>query len=344
MDPPGAELAMRSIKTDQSHLAGLTKYVSFVDEAGHAMDERQRFLCLAGLLATEAAWSEFEIEWQGVCAAAGLREPFHMMDFAAQRREFAEWPEERRRELLRRLIAAIVRAKAIPVGSVVSLDDYRDLSPQEEARLKDPHFVAFQTLTYQLAAAAYDSRGPVTMVYAHHPEHSGGRGNTRQLWEAFRKGNPIVSPFMEGYECKPQAGQPGLQAADLWAYELRHHFDVIRSAGRNPRWAFEQFVKLGLNYNFMHDFITCHDKYGVSGLGQMSRATGRREIDLYRPGFVGLPPTEASDRVLALHRYAAGVLGRGDIQRGEALLKEMESRLSARKAPPSGHADHNSRA
>lgn len=323
---------MRHIRPDPSYLSGLAKYVSFVDEAGHASDPNQHFLCLAGLVATEPAWSKFEVDWQGACATAGLERPFHMMDFAARKKQFANWSEGRRRELLDHLMATIVGANAIPIGSVVSLDGYRALSPEERARLKDPHFVAFQTLTYQLAAAA-EMRlqpGPVTMVYAHHPEHSGGRGSTRQLWEALRKHNRIVSLFMEDYVCSPQAGDPGLQAADLWAYELRHHFEVIRPARREPRWALKQFVKLGLNYEFTHDFITYHDEHGVSGLGRMSRVTRLGEIDLYRPGFVGLYPTKARELDLALRKFAAGLLGRGDLQRGAALLRETESGFTAR--------------
>src|ERR1700689_4535633 len=118
---------MLHVKPDPCYLRGLTKYVSFVDEAGHARDPRQRYMCLAGLLATETAWSAFEPEWQEACTAARLKKPFHMKDFAAQRKEFKGWPEEKRRRLLSQLISAIVRAGAIPIGSVVSLDGYRCL-------------------------------------------------------------------------------------------------------------------------------------------------------------------------------------------------------------------------
>ncbi len=320
---------MPNLKPDPNYLPRLTKYISFVDEAGHAIDPNQHFLCLGGLLATEAAWSRIEAEWRDACAAAGLQRPFHMKDFAGRKKEFAGWPEDRRKELLGQLIATIERAQAIPIGSVVSLDGYRALTPQEKARWKDPHFVAFQTLTFQLAAAAEIrlQPGPVTMVYAHHPEHSGGQGNTQQLWEALRKHNPIVALFMEKYICSPQTDQPGLQAADIWAYELRHHFEVIRPVARQPRWAFKQFVKLGLNYRFTHDFITYHDEHGVTGLGQMSRVTRWGEIDLYKPGFVGLHPTKAGELDLALRKLAARILGQGDLQRGAELLKEMKSRL-----------------
>ena len=68
---------MLHVKSDPSYLPGLAKYVSFVDEAGHARDPNQRYICLAGLLATETAWSTFELEWQDACGAAGLKKPFH---------------------------------------------------------------------------------------------------------------------------------------------------------------------------------------------------------------------------------------------------------------------------
>lgn len=307
---------MREIKPNPSYLPGLTKYVSFVDEAGHAKDPNQRYLCLAGLLATENAWNTFEVEWRDACAAAGLKKPFHMKDLAAQRKEFKGWPEEKRRGLLSQLISTIIRAGGIPIGSVVSLDGYNALPSQDKVRLKDPHFLAFQTLTYQIAAAAGISiePGPATMVYAHHPEHSDGLGNTRQLWEAVRKFNPIIWQFMESYVCSEQTDHPGLQAADLWAYELRHHFQVIRPAAREPRWPFMQFVKLGLNYSFTHDFISYHDEYGLSGLGRMSQVQRLGEIDLFKPGFVGLHPANARKLDLALRKFAAEIASRGNAQ------------------------------
>ena len=297
---------MTDASSDPSYPPGLTKYVSFVDESGHAKDPDQSYLCLAGLLATETAWKKFDFEWQTACAEQGLKEPFHMVDFASRRGEFTGWEEEKRRHLLGELISAISRARAIPIGSVVSIKGFNALPPQVRQGFKDPHFLAFQSLTYQIAVAASMEwePGPVTMVYAHHPEHSEGLGNTGQLWEAVRKYTPIVALFMESYLCGQQVDYPGLQAADLWAYELRRHFEAIRPAEKMPRWPFLQFVKLGLNYSFTHDFISYHDESGLSGLGQMSRVQRLGEIDLYKPGFVGLAPAAAKNLDIALRKLA----------------------------------------
>jgi len=316
---------MTTVSADASYLPGLTKYVSFVDEAGHAKDPNQKYLCLAGLIAPEAALKIFDAEWKTACAAAGLKKPFHMMDLAARRREFASWEENKRRHILGELVSIVRRAGAIPIGSVVSVDAFNILSPEVRRGLRDPYFVAFQSLTYQIAVAAglHLSPGPATMIYAHHPEHSDGRGNTKQLWDAVREHNHIVAVFMESYLSGEQAEYPGLQAADLWAYELHHHFEVIRPAGQRARWPFMQFVKLGLDYGFAHDFISYHDENGLSGLGQMSRVQRLGEIDLYKPGFVGLHPNAARTLDMALRKFAAEISGKSMPANGNLDLKDL---------------------
>jgi hypothetical protein len=262
-----------------------TRYVSYVDEAGHSKDPRRKCLCLAGLLATEISWKAFDAEWRAACIEEGLTRSFHMKDLSSFKGEFESWTEEQRRRLLAKLILAIRHANAIPIGSVVSVEDFNALSVSQKDALKDPYFVAFQQLTYQIAVAAamHIPPGRVTMMYARHPEHSRGVGSTKELWEAVQKYNPIIASFMHSYQCGEPIEHSPLQAADLWAYELGHHFEVIRPARKAPRWPFKQFVEIGLNYKFTHDFITYHDATGINGLGRMSQVQRWREISLYQP-------------------------------------------------------------
>jgi len=135
---------------------------------------------MAGLLARGVAWKAFDPEWRSACEDEGLTEPFHMMDFAAYKGQFKGWNDEQRKRLLAKLIAAIRNTKAIPIGSVVSVKDFNSYDPRLKAQLKDPYFMAFQPLTYNIAVAASMEMPPgrVTMVYAHHPEHSVGLVNT----------------------------------------------------------------------------------------------------------------------------------------------------------------------
>ena len=262
--------------------SSLPRYVSYVDEAGHSKDPNRSYLCMAGLLATETAWKAFDPEWRTACEDEGLMEPFHMMDFAAYKGQFKGWNDDRRKRLLGKLIAAIRNAKAIPIGSVVSVKDFNSFDPRLKAKLRDPHFMAFQPLTYNIAVAAGMEMPPgrVTMMYAHHPEHSVGLANTEDLWHFVRRYNPIIAWFMESYVCGEPKDHSPLQAADLWAYELGHHFEVIRPAKKTHRWPFQQFVQMGLNYSFTHDFVTYHDATGLNGIGLMSRVQRWKEISL----------------------------------------------------------------
>jgi hypothetical protein len=283
---------------DKSYFPGLPRYLSFVDESGHSVDPRRNCLCLAGLLATEDAWKAFDLEWHSACDDEGLTEPFHMMNFAARKKEFKGWPEDRRRRLLAKLLDAIQTAKAIPIGSVVMLRGPDALSEAVQKHYRDSHFIAFQPLTYHIGVAANmmdplegPGPGPVTMVYADHPEHSHGLANTGSLWEALRKHNQIVAMMMQSYVSETPKDCTPLQAADLWAYELGHHFEKIRPEGKPARWAFKAFAKMGLNYDFTHNFITYHGASGVNGIGQMARVQHWQEIDLCRPGIISrIPP------------------------------------------------------
>ena len=106
---------------DRSYLAGLPRYLSFVDESGHSADPERNSLCLAGLIAAEDAWRVFDGDWRAACDEEHLTEPFHMMHFAARKGQFEGWSEDRRKRLLGKLIATIIKTRAIPIGSVVIL-------------------------------------------------------------------------------------------------------------------------------------------------------------------------------------------------------------------------------
>jgi len=297
---------------DRSYFPDFPKYLSFVDESGHSRDPNRSCLCLAGLLAPEDAWRTFDKKWRSACEDGGLKEPFHMMDFSARKRQFRGWTEDQRRRLLGKLVGAIRNAGAVPIGSVVMLRGVDALSEAVQKHYRDSHFIAFQPLTYHIAVATnmmdLDRLGPgtVTMVYAHHPEHSNGLASTRKLWDALREHNRIVGLAMQSYVSETPRDCTPLQAADLWAYELGHHFERIRTQAKPPRWAFEEFVKMGLNYSFTHNFITYHGASGVNGIGQMARVQHWQEIDLYRPGFISRVPPGAPGllRELALSRQA----------------------------------------
>jgi hypothetical protein len=273
--------------------------MSYVDEAGHARDPNRKIFCMGGLLGTETDWRNFDTAWVSACDEEGLTEPFSAKYLAHFKRQFQGWADQRRQHLLRKLIGAIRKACLIPMGSVVYTPDFGALERWQmrgtKLELKDPHFLAFQQVTRMLAFAAdhQDYARPLTMIYAHHPEHSGGRGGVRKLWEAMGRNEPhFISAFMGKYACEEPKNEPRLQAADLFAYELGHHFEVVRPAGRKPRWPFKQFVEMGLDYNlFAHDFITYSDAEGNIAVGW---TIGNPPAPVVKGGRPICPNTQAS--------------------------------------------------
>ncbi len=100
---------------------------AFMDETGHSKDERQRFNGMAGLLATGDDWEQFERQWKVILDEYKI--PFfHMKDFANRKQFFKGWDEAKRRELLDKLLKTVRAANALPIGSILPMEDFRQLT------------------------------------------------------------------------------------------------------------------------------------------------------------------------------------------------------------------------
>lgn len=244
----------------------LARIASYADETGHGDDPQKKHMGIAGLLAQADAWGEFDVEWRTICDEEGVEMPFHMMEFAAFKKQFAQpkWKDEsKRRRLLGRFLGAIERAEAIPVGAIVSLDAFNSLTVGERKRLGgeqcSPYYRAFQSVTYNLVVAATLSipPAPVSMVYARLKKYT---GRAEELWTAIKEHNKHLSFWMDSYAPgDPQDCTP-LQAADFWAYELGHHFHTILPDGRKWRYPFQRFVEIGTKAQYGHQFFTYFDR------------------------------------------------------------------------------------
>ena len=96
-------------------------WVLYLDETGHVADPAKLHVGVAGLLAPIESWDEFEPRWIDIIERFGLREPFHMMDFASRRKAYKSWAEPKRRQLLGALVDLILATPNIkPLGVTVS--------------------------------------------------------------------------------------------------------------------------------------------------------------------------------------------------------------------------------
>lgn len=78
----------------------MADYALYIDDSGHPDD--QAFVVVAGFIATEKEWLEFEPAWKAALKENGLVEPFHMTDFMRQKR-----PAQQRAQILRNLVEVI---------------------------------------------------------------------------------------------------------------------------------------------------------------------------------------------------------------------------------------------
>jgi hypothetical protein len=231
-------------------------YISYMDETGHPDDPALHFAGMAGFVAPAGAWEVFEDQWRDVLHNAGLSDPFHMKDFAHSKGQFKSWKgqKEKRELFFGRLLSIIKETKADPVGTIISIDDFRSLTLEQQSSFLDPYYVAFQKCTRGAAASAvFDPpEEKVAMVYAYNEEfgtqeHVGVNmgGRAEQLWHSMRVLVTDIGPRMGSYASASPADIVPLQAADLFAYELCKEFENrIKRPNDRMRYGLRQIVKM----------------------------------------------------------------------------------------------------
>jgi hypothetical protein len=234
----------------------MINYVSYMDETGHSDDPALHFAGMAGFVAPAGAWEVFEDQWRDTMRNAGLSEPFHMKEFAHSEGQFKTWKgkKEKRELLFGRLLNIIAETKAEPIGTVVSINDFKTLTTSQQESFLDPYYIAFQKCTRGAAASAvFDPpEEKVAMVYAYNEEfgtkESSGvniGGRAEQLWHAMKKQVTDIGPRMGTYASASPIDVLPLQAADLFAYELSKEFENrIKRPEDRMRYGLRQIVKM----------------------------------------------------------------------------------------------------
>jgi hypothetical protein len=216
---------------------------SYFDESGHTEDPNVSVLALGGCISSVQGWQNLVPDWEDALRDFSVSE-FHTKDFAHRRGEFKDWPEERRRALLARVVGLMNRDVDAYVGQAFPLpDEWREGPPGDlKARLRDPYHGCFifcltTTISYSAHSA---SRPTINVVLAHHPEHSGW---ANEVFHAMREEDG--GDLLGSLSFASPAGLIQLQTADLVAYELQHYVTDTRYKGKNntkKRWALEQFL------------------------------------------------------------------------------------------------------
>ena len=214
----------------------MRKLTAYLDESGHAKDPRLKFIGMAGFVAPADNWDTFALEWRSILAEAGFQEPFHMNEFAHSIGQFARFKDDepKRRSFFSKLLSAIKRTQATPIGAIISIDAFHTLTQSQRDSFVGPYYVAFQICTrYAALKPDPDADERVDMVYSLNDEFGTANNRTRygdepgsgeKLWSAM-KNDPRYDRRLNSFSAASPKGRAELQAADLFAYELVHEFE-----------------------------------------------------------------------------------------------------------------------
>jgi hypothetical protein len=219
------------------------RYVAYLDETGHSAGTAH--VGIAGLVAKGEAWKRFRRGWRESLKDVGVGY-FHSREFFHSIGQFQAWKgdENRRRGFLQRLINLVQDTDATIVGAIVSVPDFRAMTPKQQGALVDPYFVCFQTAARGAAIVGVglpdEKSHDIEMIFARQTEFEGKAG---LLWDAMKR-SIDQRHRMKSYRMLDMKKDPGLQAADLVAYELFK--DSENRASRptdNVRWALQQILQ-----------------------------------------------------------------------------------------------------
>jgi hypothetical protein len=257
---------------------GLTAYM---DETGHSRNTE--FVGIAGLVASDERWQVLKRDWKNALKTYGI-EWFHMTEFAHSTGQFKGWKrnEDRRREFFGKLVEIMKATEGLPVGSVVSMVDYRSLGPRVTPFL-DPYYISFADCVRgaALLAELEPPEKKVAMVFAEQTEFS---GRAKGLWNLLREKSD-VGHRMLSYDVRSPKKIIPLQVADLVVYEIGHFFDNLRNRPHlKPRWAMNEIVKMGFRALAVPPFIKFHERNRLLEIVKRMEADPRRSNQLKAMG------------------------------------------------------------
>lgn len=229
----------RALGGESVSRSGGVQLVGYFDESGHSAGTD--FFALAAFVAEDTDWVAFDSMWRDALREAGA--PYlHMREFAHSLGPFSGWAEARRRGLLAGCITAINSVPATAVGATMSTACFAALPEEARSALRDPFYCCFQEVVRGVAVAACltPPGNRVSMVFSRQDEFG---SSAQQLWNVMAE-TIDVKHRMGPLSFNDMREVPALQAADLLAYELRHHYHLrrVRSTAA-ARWPFVQIVR-----------------------------------------------------------------------------------------------------
>ncbi|MBI4608672.1 MAG: DUF3800 domain-containing protein [Candidatus Rokubacteria bacterium] len=210
-----------------------TILTAYFDESGtHA---GAKAVSVAGYVSTVKAWESFEREWRESLAIYNI-DHFHMTDFVAGQGQFTNWPKQKKRSRLRKLIDAANRHALAAIGIVIPANLYQRLSEQDRAVCDSPYRIAAMQCCAEIRRwlETFDSNAEVAYVFE---AGAKGAGKVAEFFRAAMDEKAAKEHLrILSFKFEDKKRSAPLQAADILAWELYRNVPSIRGMdSRAPR-------------------------------------------------------------------------------------------------------------
>jgi hypothetical protein len=198
-------------------------FTAYSDESG---SPDSHALVVAGFLASDQQWKEFERNWADTLRQFGIT-LFHSVEFAHSVREFSKWKghqqnpalKEERQWFLRKLLAHIKLRTRLCYSHGVRMDEWRKVDEiYFLSALLQPYALCGRTVVKNVSEWAARNNIPTTEIQYVFEDGARDKGLLQKRIIKDKRFKPI-------FKKKPEAVP--LQAADLLAYETLAGFRDI---------------------------------------------------------------------------------------------------------------------
>ena len=231
---------------------GAVKLVGYFDES-----EDDSTFCLAGWFAPSHHWAPFEDTWSSILHDEGITPEFKASDCVNRRGAFEEWTDRSKRQRVeRRLIGVLTDNPYLSPSGLLAVFDrgaYKEiLAPHIKSQLRGfdkPWLLAFVQLTLRMVEGqevANRLSGLEDRIELHFDEQDEFSGRAQRLVKEARQSDPRINRLLGDVTFGDSRGRPGLQMADMLAYEARRAVTALFAEDQLPRdeWTQIQNAKL----------------------------------------------------------------------------------------------------
>lgn len=212
-------------------------------------DQAPNIFCIAGWVAHASEWRDFDKEWERALNRESLTE-FKASQCAGGGGEYKGRSRADRERLWKRFASILRAMRTVGFGAIIDLDAYDRLATvfkaKRQSKFHDPYYLAFQQQIETMALRMAKMRRMERLsVYFDQMSESKADARAKLLYGQLKLSRKLT--FVEGLgslTLDDSKHSPGIQAADLLAFEMRRYFrEVVFPVHPKPvrdEWRFLQ--------------------------------------------------------------------------------------------------------